>query len=508
MPRPLAIALLAVAAFCAATSAAAASTPRSVLVAVDPGVAAERLVAGQGGHLVSKALGIWKLGEKAAARVVPRLSERDLLRYSEPNFLRPPAALAAPDPLLAGAWQLARVGADRVTPPGPGVPITIVDRGILLSYPDLAGRPNVVSLNDQPTTADQVTGHGTEIAAIAGAPVNGAGTVGVYPAATLASYALTGLDDASIIAGLDAVTANGPTVINLSLAGPGFAQALYEAILRAVNGGSIIVASAGNSATGSLYPADYPHVLTVGSTARDDSPSSFSNRNAAVDLTAPGEELEVLDPQDPAKTIQIRGTSFSTPIVSAAAAWLWTSRGDLDSSQVTELLRRTATDVGAKGVDTATGFGIPAIPAALAAPAPRSDPQEPNDDVALVTAGGLFTGAKPELLGLLRARIDEAEDPRDVYRLVVPAGETARISLRPRANLGLNLWSADTTSVRATGAALRHRLGTSNRKGKGEELLSWKNRSRSDAIAFVDVWIPAKKGTQRIAYTVSATTDP
>ena len=129
---PLAV-LVTVIALSAASVAAASSTPSSVLVAVDPGIAAERLIAGQGGRLVSKALGIWKVGRKSAFRVLPELSEQGFLRYSEPNFVRTPAALETVDPLAADAWQLARVGADRAQSTGPGVPMTIIDGGIVLS---------------------------------------------------------------------------------------------------------------------------------------------------------------------------------------------------------------------------------------------------------------------------------------------------------------------------------------------------------------------------------------
>jgi len=477
-----------------------------MLVAVKPGLAAERLVAGQGGQLVSRALGIWKVGSGAADRVLPLLARDRLLEYSEPNYIRAPAAVSAGDPLAIDAWQLARIGADRATPPGPGVPITIVDGGILLDYPELAGRPNVVALNPQPTEANATTAHGTVVAAFAGAPANGVGTVGVYPRSALASWNLAGFDDASIIAGLDAVTALGPSVVNLSLGGPGFSQSLYEAILRAVNAGCIVVASAGNSRTGTapdFYPADYPHVVTVGSIGHGDVPSTFSIRSRFVDLTAPGEDLGVLDPEHPTLETRLRGTSYSTPLVSAAAAWLWTARPGLDSTQVTELLRTTADDVAAKGFDQATGFGVPAIPAALESAAPRPDPEEPNDDVTLVVAGGLFTEAKPALSGTIRARLDIAEDPRDVYRLVVQPGATARVTLTPRTKLGLSLWSKDTGSVTETGLlARRHRLASSNRKGAAVERISWKNRSSAPVTVFVDVW-PAK-GAVRGAYTLSA----
>ena len=441
--------LVTVVALSAASVAAASSTPSSVLVAVDPGIAAERLIAGQGGRLVSKALGIWKVGRKAASRVLPELSEQGFLRYSEPNFVRAPAALETVDPLAADAWQLARVGADRAQSPGPGVPMTIIDGGIVLSYPELAGRPNVVSLNAQPTAATKVTEHGTEIAAIAGAPMNGVGTVGIYPELALASYTLAGFDDASIIAALDVVTARGPSVVNLSLGGPGFSQSLYESILRAVNAGSIVVASAGNSTTDRLPTSIPPTSPTCSRSAQPPERRTVvlldprqDGRPGRAGRGARGARPAQPRPADPDQGHQLLGADR---LGSRRLALDGPSGARRDTGD-----RASPTDRAgcrAKGVDVATGFGIPSIPAALAATAPAPDPQEPNDDIAMVVAGGLFEKAKAALTGEVRARVDESEDPRDVYRLVVPAGATAQISLRPRGDLGLNLWSAGTTSV-------------------------------------------------------------
>ena len=123
----------------------------------------------------------------------------------------------------------------------------------------------------------------------------------------------------------------------------------------------------------------------------------------------------------------------------------------------------------------------------------------------MVVGGGLFEEAKPALTSEIRGRVDESEDPRDVYRLIVPAGATASISLRPRGDLGLNLWSPETTTVTVNGANTRqYRLGTSNRKGKAVERITWKNRSGSARVVFVDVWIPAREGVQRPGYGLAA----
>ena len=197
----------------------------------------------------------------------------------------------------------------------------------------------------------------------------------------------------------------------------------------------------------------------------------------------------------------MRGTSYATPIVSAAAALLWTERPDLDATQVTELLRRTADDVGPAGFDPKTGIGVPDIPAALARAAPVADPLEPNDDVDMVVGGGIFPVEKPAVEGSLRARLDESEDPRDVYRLVVPAGATVTLTVKAGANLGLSLWRSGTESV--LGPVTGHRLASSSRKGKAVERIAWRNRLGADAEMYVDVWISKRPGIQRAGYTLS-----
>src|SRR5262245_6403956 len=60
----------------------------SVLLAVRPGLTAERLVAGQGGSLVSSSLRVWRVGGSASGRLVPELARLGLLRYAEPNYVR------------------------------------------------------------------------------------------------------------------------------------------------------------------------------------------------------------------------------------------------------------------------------------------------------------------------------------------------------------------------------------------------------------------------------------
>ena len=86
--------------------------------------------------------------------------------------------------------------------------------------------------------------------------------------------------------------------------------------------------------------------------------------------------------------------------------------------------------------------------AALAMATPAADPQEPNEDVDEVRSGGPFgTQPNPPLrVGTLSARIDAVDDPRDVYRIALPAHK--RITVRVSApGLTLTIWGPRTTSV-------------------------------------------------------------
>ena len=90
-------------------------------------------------------------------------------------------------------------------------------------------------------------------------------------------------------------------------------------------------------------------------------------------------------------------------------------------------MRRSAVDIAAPGRDDAAGFGLLNVPAALAYPPPVRDPLEPNDDIEFVHPGGLYDTSIPPLTtprrrsATVQARIDRVEDPRDIYRVWLPA---------------------------------------------------------------------------------------
>lgn len=411
------------------------------------------------------------------------------------------------DPLSPQEWWLSHIGADRATPPGPGVPITIIDTGVDAAHPEFASRPNTAYVNDQTVTGGGEF-HGTVVASLAAAPENGEGIVGVYPNAALSIYDASldarGISNASAVADIFAAAQHCPAVINLSFGSVAQDPELERAILTAYRNGCLVVAASGNSGSfGSppSYPAAWPHVLTVGASNANDEVSPFSRTGGDVDLVAPGDSVMAAVPTWRSSTgysSGLQGTSFAAPLAAAAAAWVWTVRPELTVTQLGEVMRHSAHDLGAPGFDASSGWGLLDIPAALAYPAPPTDPGEPNDDVAQVKPGAFFDDGLVPLTtsartsSRLAGSLDVSEDPRDLYRVWVPAGKTVRATVSADGRAAARLWGPQTTSVDEGLRARRRDLrGPSVRAG------------RKGFFAYAEVLLTGRADAAR--YTLSIT---
>ncbi|MDX6400766.1 MAG: thermitase, partial [Gaiellaceae bacterium] len=198
--------------------------------------------------------------------------------------------------------------------------------------------------------------------------------------------------------------------------------------------------------------------------------AAFSSLSQTVDLAAPGVHIPVAEPvsQDPSGYISASGTSFASPLVAGAAAWVWTVRPDLDNTQLFELMRRSATDIAAPGFDTASGYGLLNIPKALQFRTPKQDPQEPNELPREIEAHGLFPSGTAPLTtpghpaGSINARVDHSEDPLDLYRIWAPAKRTLRAHITGLVNVRL-LERANRVEALAAG---KHGVATYVNPGK------------------------------------------
>jgi hypothetical protein len=272
-----------------------------------------------------------------------------------------------------------------------------------------------------------------------------------------------------------------------------------------VHNGCLVVAAAGNfgqEGSPPVYPASWPHVFTVAATDENDAVAPFSSISPANDIAAPGIDLigDVPLTRDPNGYQQGNGTSFSAPIVTAAAAWIWTLRPTLTVSQLASVLRAGARDIGPPGFDNASGAGLLNIPASLAAPAPPTDPGEPNDDVEQVKPRALFQLGEPPLTttgkpsSRVTATLNASEDPRDLYRIWVPAHKIVRLAISAGGRAAARIWGPETVSV------VSERIADRRRDLRGQSVRAGKK----GFVAYVEVLLTGRSTDASYVLTVKA----
>src|SRR6188472_2534082 len=523
--RSLAVAVLATTALVVAPAASpspatGSAQERATVVQLTAAAACREsaALAAAGAEPVDARLRLWRLAPQVAGNVVPALRARDALVFAQrERTYRAAATTDTPDPLQGEQWWLSQIGIDGLTPPGPGVPITIVDSGLDVSHPEFAGRPDTETLNAQEPAG--IGGeHGTSVASVIGAPQNGVGVVGIYPRALLRSWDAakgdgTQLESTEIAGGILAAARAGKSVINLSLGSDASDLPIQLAVDEAVASGSLVVAASGNDGDrGSPlgYPAAYPHVLTVAATDKTGNVAPFSSRSRYVDLAAPGTDIVVASALGKSWR-PASGTSFSSPMVAAAAAWVWTARPELTAAQVAEVLRRSATDIAPAGRDQSSGFGMLNVAGALALPAPIRDPFEPNDDIDQVDPNGdRYASKQPALSTVTKrsariaGRIDRYEDPRDVFRVWLPAASRFTATLTASSDGDLALYSATARSVVGR-FATDGRLRIAATKGARERLVYTNKGKGRWAYVSVQPGAGALDATYTLAVASAAT---
>jgi subtilisin family serine protease len=312
--------------------------------------------------------------------------------YAEPNY-RVGINAAPNDPMFGQMWSLglanskgvnSGIGTPRVwnlTTGSPGVTVAVVDSGVDGGHPDLA--PNMwsnpaevpgnakdddanglvddawgwdwVGKDNNPTDEN---GHGTHVAGIVGARGNNAaGVTGVNWEVRLMSLRV--LDAAGSGWTSDVAEAflyageMGADVVNASLAGNSFSQALLDSI--AASPGTLFVVAAGNDSRDvgqtPSYPCSYPlpNVICVAASSQSNQLSSYSNFGvASVDLAAPGDAI--LSTWPGGTYNQGWGTSSATPHVAGMAALLGAHHPEASADRI-----RTAILAGAEPLTALAG---------------------------------------------------------------------------------------------------------------------------------------------------------
>ncbi len=295
------------------------------------------------------------------------------------------ASYAPNDPRYPEQWHLPSVSAPKAwdaTTGSSGVTIAVIDTGVDYNHQDLKGKC-VAGYNFVDRTTDPMDdhGHGTHVAGIAAAfGDNSTGVAGMDWKARIMPIKVLDAQgsgyDSDVAAGIRFATDRGAEVINMSLGSPDYSYTITEAVSYAHGKGVTMVAASGNEASGVSYPAACDHVIAVGALDSNDSLAYFSNRGAALDLTAPG--VSILSTFHGGYQ-KMSGTSMASPVVAGCASLVLAAHPGYGPSQVEQALKGGAMDLGSPGFDTSYGYGKVNAHAAVAGEQPEPEPG-PGDE--------------------------------------------------------------------------------------------------------------------------------
>jgi hypothetical protein len=233
---------------------------------------------------------------------------------------------------------------------GRGVRVAVVDTGVDLDHPELAGRVVVAQDFVGDGAAKFTTDvHGTAVAGIiASVANNGLGGVGVAPGvevlALRACWEETGPSRAlcnsfTLAEALSFAVSRRAQVINLSLAGPPD-PLLVRLLAAAIAKGVVVVAADGTSESPECpFPASVAGVLAVRA-ARGGDAAAAPRVGWPASLAAPGQD--VLAPVPHGAFDFVSGSSFAAAQVSGIAALLLERNRRLAPAEVYALLERSS----------------------------------------------------------------------------------------------------------------------------------------------------------------------
>jgi subtilisin family serine protease len=289
----------------------------------------------------------------------------------------------------AAAWAAGNTGSASVY-------VGVIDEGIQLTHPDLAGQvwvnpadPTDGIDNDGNGLVDDTNGwdfankdasiydggtkgtlddHGTHVSGTIGGKANGQGVVGVNWNIKLISAKFLGRrggTTADAVKAVDYLTSLKNRGINIvasnnSWGGGGYSQALYDAIARANNAGIMFIAAAGNSGTNNdvtaSYPSNYnlPNVIAVAAIDKNGALASFSQYGATtVDIGAPGVAINSTTAYNTYSSYN--GTSMATPHVTGAVALYASTHPGASVAQIRNAILSSAVPTASLAGKTVTG---------------------------------------------------------------------------------------------------------------------------------------------------------
>ncbi|MEM3518476.1 MAG: S8 family serine peptidase [Nitrososphaerales archaeon] len=289
------------------------------------------------------------------------LLSNPLIDFVEEDFKIPPSIIPN-DQYYSSQWHLEKIQASKawdISTGDPNVIIAVLDSGVDPNHPDLSSKLiQGYNFYDNNYNTSDVYGHGTKVAGVAAALTNN--FIGVSSISWQCSimplrvtdtngYAYSSLLAKALIYAAD----RGAKVAVISFAIFGGSM-ISDAAKYFMDKGGLVIAAGGNDNSYHSDP-DNPYIISVSATTSSDSRASFSSYGPYIDLSAPGSSIYT--------TIRggsygsVSGTSFSAPLTAGLAALIFSANPSLSPTQVEQIMKSTAIDLGDQGYDVYYGYG-------------------------------------------------------------------------------------------------------------------------------------------------------
>ncbi len=239
--------------------------------------------------------------------------------------------------------------------------VAIVDTGVDSNHPFLEGRVIPTRINTSSSgirnDSEDDHGHGTRIAGIiADCTLD---NIYIKPYKVMDKWGNGTV--ITVAAGINCAVKDGVDVINVSIGFEENSEVLRMAIRNAEENDIVVTGAAGNDASDTVYyPASYESVLKVSAINEKNIFANFSSYGNGVDIAAPGFDIVTTDMGG--GYITVKGTSFASPFVAAAAATLISVEPHASGEDIKKIILDYAVEVNEYHAAEKFGNGILFMP--------------------------------------------------------------------------------------------------------------------------------------------------
>ncbi len=304
-----------------------------------------------------------------------RLMASGDFEYVEPDWRVFPV-LTPNDPQYGSQWHLPKINAPAAWNHFTGngtITIAITDTGVRTDHEDLVTQlvsgANSASGTAIPQTSgglvEDINGHGSHCAGIAGATGNNAkGVSGINWNIRIMPVRVTNSTGGSssitaLTAGATWAADNGARVISTSYSGVSSASVQTTGNYIKYTRNGVYCWAAGNS--NANLSTDHLDVTIVGASDQNDAKASFSNYGLGIDVFAPGVSIQSTYNGSSTSYTSLSGTSMACPLAAGLAGLITGANPALTAVEVETILYQTCLDLtaapGGVGNDSYWGWG-------------------------------------------------------------------------------------------------------------------------------------------------------